>query len=57
MENKEREDLLSELAVIETMVRENPCGLKSIMFCISFSLSSSRAVSGIPQAIANSCTN
>lgn len=32
MENKEREDLLSELAVIETMVRENLCGLKSSMF-------------------------
>lgn len=28
MENNNKEDLLIELAVIETMVRENPCGLR-----------------------------
>ena len=29
MESRDKEELLVELAVIETMVRENPCGLKA----------------------------
>ena len=28
MESKDKEELLMELAVIETMIKENPCGLK-----------------------------
>ena len=35
MENNNKEDLLMELAVIETMVKENPCGLKDGLFSVT----------------------
>lgn len=32
MEDKSKEELLAELAVVETMIKENPCGLRVNIF-------------------------